>query len=167
MYNFGPEANCNGIDTEMFFTNDNKVYQNMSFLKRICGNCVVKDECLDYALHHAVVGWWGGTSEKTRRVMQQKLNISPESVLISEKWIAQMILEIAVGAFIALTVHDVVAELAEEINYRINAKRRASRAKQLLEALSLEPYVYSPAKPVRKKAAAKPKPRKKAVAKRK
>lgn len=78
-----------------------------------------------------------------------------------------MILEIAVGAFIALTVHDVVAELAEEINYRINAKRRASRAKQLLEALSLEPYVYSPAKPVRKKAAAKPKPRKKAVAKRK
>ena len=88
MYNFGHEANCNGIDTEMFFTNDNKVYQNMSFLKRICGNCVVKDECLDYALHHAVVGWWGGTSEKTRRAMQQKLNISPESVLISEKWIA-------------------------------------------------------------------------------
>jgi hypothetical protein len=78
-----------------------------------------------------------------------------------------MILEIAVGAFIALTVHDVVAALAEEINYRISKKRRHSRAQQLLEALSLEPYVYSPSKPVRKKAAAKPKPRKKAVAKRK
>jgi hypothetical protein len=78
-----------------------------------------------------------------------------------------MIYEIAVGAFIALAVYDLVSELAEEINYRINAKRRSARAKQLLEALSLEPYVYSPAKPVRKKAAAKPKPRKKAPAKRK
>ena len=76
-----------------------------------------------------------------------------------------MILEIAIGAFIALAVYDLVSELAEEINYRINSKRRAARAKQLLEALSLEPYGYAPAKPVRKKAAAKPKPRKKAVAK--
>jgi hypothetical protein len=76
-----------------------------------------------------------------------------------------MIFEIAVGAFIALAVYDLIGELAEEIHYRINAKRRASRAKQLLEALSLEPYVYTPAKPARKKAATKP--RKKAVAKRK
>lgn len=88
MYNFGPEANCNGIETDMFFTGDNKTYQNLPLLRRVCGNCVVKNECLDYALHHAVLGWWGGTSEKTRRAMQQKLNISPEPVLISEKWIA-------------------------------------------------------------------------------
>lgn len=78
-----------------------------------------------------------------------------------------MILEIAIGVFIAITVHDLVSELAEEINYRINTKRRTARAKKLLEALSLEPYVYAPAKPARKKSAAKPKPRKKAAAKRK
>ncbi len=49
----------------MFFTQDNKLYKEPELLKRVCNNCVVKDECLDYALHHAVVGWWGGTSEKT------------------------------------------------------------------------------------------------------
>jgi len=88
MYNFTTEANCIGIDTELFFTDESKTYSQMPLLKRVCGNCVVKTECLDYALHHAVLGWWGGTSEKTRREMQQKLNISPEPVLISEKWIA-------------------------------------------------------------------------------
>jgi WhiB family redox-sensing transcriptional regulator len=88
MYNFGPEANCNGLDTELFFTDASKTYPNMPTLKRICNNCVVKDACLDYALHHGVLGWWGGTSEKTRRAMQQKLNISPEPVLITEKWVA-------------------------------------------------------------------------------
>jgi len=88
MYDFGPEANCNGLDTDLFFTNESKVYENMPFLKRVCNNCIVKDACLDYALHHAVLGWWGGTSEKTRRALQQKLNISPEAVLITEKWVA-------------------------------------------------------------------------------
>lgn len=77
-----------------------------------------------------------------------------------------MIFEIAVGAFIALAVYDLVLELAQEIEYRVNRKRRAGRAEELLKALSLEPYVYLP-KPVRKKAAVKPKPRKKAAAKRK
>ena len=88
MYNFTTEANCIGIDTELFFTDESKTYSQMPLLKRVCGNCVVKAECLDYALHHAVLGWWGGTSEKTRREMQQKLNISPEPVLISEKWVS-------------------------------------------------------------------------------
>lgn len=88
MYDFGIEANCSGLDTELFFTDTSKTYPQMPLLKRVCGNCTVKDACLDYALHHAVLGWWGGTSEKTRRTLQQKLNISPKPVLITEKWIA-------------------------------------------------------------------------------
>ena len=87
MYTFGEEANCNGIDTELFFTDESKIYRELSLLKRVCGNCTVQAECLDYALHHAVLGWWGGTSEKTRRALQQKLNITPEPVLITEKWV--------------------------------------------------------------------------------
>jgi WhiB family redox-sensing transcriptional regulator len=86
MYSFGPEANCNGIDTEMFFTENNKLYKEPELLKRVCDNCVVKDECLDYALKHAVVGWWGGTSEKQRRAIRQKRNITAVPVLITEKW---------------------------------------------------------------------------------
>ena len=88
MYDFTIEANCNGLDTELFFTDESKVYSELPLLKRVCNNCVVKNECLDYALHHAVLGWWGGTSEKTRRELRQKLNITPEPVMISEKWIA-------------------------------------------------------------------------------
>lgn len=88
MYDFTIEANCNGLDTELFFTDDSKTYSELPLLKRVCNNCVVKNECLDYALHHAVLGWWGGTSEKTRRELRQKLNITPEPVMISEKWIA-------------------------------------------------------------------------------
>ncbi len=89
MYEFTTEANCIGIDTDMFFVQEpSKIYTEMPLLKQTCNNCVVKNECLDYALHHAVVGWWGGTSEETRNTMRKQLNIIPESVLISEKWIA-------------------------------------------------------------------------------
>ena len=73
MYNFTTEANCNGLDTELFFT-DKKLYENVETLKRVCNNCIVKAECLDYALHHAVLGWWGGTSEKTRRSSRSSKN---------------------------------------------------------------------------------------------
>lgn len=89
MYSFTTEANCIGIDTEMFFVQEpSKVYQNIETLKNICNNCIVKQECLDYALHHNVLGWWGGTGEKTRNHIRKKLNIIPEPVLITEKWIA-------------------------------------------------------------------------------
>ena len=72
-----------------------------------------------------------------------------------------MIFEIAVGAFIALTVYDLVTELAREIAYRVNKSQRHKQVELLLESLQVA------VKPVRKKAAAKPKPRKKAAAKRK
>ena len=88
MYDFTTEANCNGIDVEMFFTfEDTRQYKQQEFLKRICSNCVVKNDCLEYALHHAVMGWWGGTTEKQRRVMRNKRNIIAEPVIITEKWI--------------------------------------------------------------------------------
>ena len=74
----------------MFFVEeDAKHYKESELLKRVCGNCMVKTECLDYALHHAVVGWWGGTSEKQRREMREKQEIIAEPVLITEKWVQQ------------------------------------------------------------------------------
>jgi hypothetical protein len=88
MYNFTTEANCIGVDTDMFFTGEAKIYKEVGLLKQTCNNCVVKKECLDYALHHAVLGWWGGKSEKERIEMRRVLNIIPEPVLVSEKWVA-------------------------------------------------------------------------------
>jgi WhiB family redox-sensing transcriptional regulator len=70
------QANCKGLDTNDFFVPDSsKRYENEPILKRICSACIVKTECLDYALHNNVTGYWGSTTEKTRRTMRQKLGI--------------------------------------------------------------------------------------------
>jgi WhiB family redox-sensing transcriptional regulator len=70
------QANCAGLDTNDFFVEDgSKRYDNEQILARICKGCVVKTECLNYALHNNVTGYWGGTTEKTRRSLRQKYGI--------------------------------------------------------------------------------------------
>ena len=84
MYNFTTEANCIGIDVNMFFTEDgSSTFIEENLLKRTCDACPVKSECLDYALNHAVLGWWGGTSEGQRKRLRQKLNITAEPLFLS------------------------------------------------------------------------------------
>lgn len=83
MNSFNNPANCAGTETEDWFT-DKKVYDNKDTLRRICGACMAKDECLQYALEYNVIGYWAGTSEKERRDMRRKLNIIPKPILISE-----------------------------------------------------------------------------------
>ena len=83
MYNFTDSANCIGIDVNMFFTEEGSgTFQEENFLKRTCAACLVKSECLDYALHHAVLGWWGGTSEIQRKRLRKQLNINPIPVIV-------------------------------------------------------------------------------------
>ena len=70
------QANCAGLDTNDFFVEDgSKRYDNEAILARICKSCVVKTECLNYSLHNNVTGFWGGTTEKTRRALRQKYGI--------------------------------------------------------------------------------------------
>jgi len=83
MYNFTIDANCIGIDVDMFFTEENSsTFKEENFLKRTCDACLVKSECLDYALNHAVLGWWGGTSEAQRKRLRRQLNIIPEPIIV-------------------------------------------------------------------------------------
>lgn len=83
MYNFTDQANCIGIDVNMFFTEEgSSTFPEENFLKRTCAACPVKTECLDYALHHAVLGWWGGTSELQRKRLRKQLNINPIPVIV-------------------------------------------------------------------------------------
>lgn len=67
-----------------------------------------------------------------------------------------MIYDIAVGAFIALVLFDLVGYLAKEITYRIQSKRRAEQLREFIESLDEQEFAFSPAKP-RKKAVAKKK----------
>jgi WhiB family transcriptional regulator, redox-sensing transcriptional regulator len=39
----------------------------------ICGNCAVSSECLSYAMERShLVGIWGGTSERQRRLLRRQ-----------------------------------------------------------------------------------------------
>ena len=74
-----------------------------------------------------------------------------------------MIYDIAVGAFIALVVYDLVAHLAHQLAHQVQAKQRVAKLKRLMDEWDdMDEYVFDKPKP-RKKASVK----KKAVAKRK
>jgi WhiB family redox-sensing transcriptional regulator len=81
MYAFREEANCAGTDSEAFFTQPNSsTYLDIKMLKRICGECKVKTECLDYALKHEVLGYWGNTTDFQRKKLRIQLNIIPRQL---------------------------------------------------------------------------------------
>lgn len=84
MIQFENEANCASTDPEIFFAKDRGGYDHMPALKKICGACHAKDECLDYAVRHSVLGYWGNTSEKQRVAIRKKLGIKPERLLERE-----------------------------------------------------------------------------------
>lgn len=40
--------------------------------KKVCSACLVRSECLAYALEYGVLGVWGGTSEAERKRLGQR-----------------------------------------------------------------------------------------------
>ena len=68
---WGQFAACAGSDIELFYPEQG---DDSKAAKRVCYECPVQQECLDYALisieRHGV---WGGTSEKQRRTMRQQM----------------------------------------------------------------------------------------------
>ena len=72
---FENATNCTGTDPDAYFTDDTGTYRDTLLLKRICGDCPAKTECLDYALQHEVMGYWGNTTEYQRSRLRRQLNI--------------------------------------------------------------------------------------------
>lgn len=66
---------CVGDDAEMWIApGDLPTTQR---LKRICAECPVKEQCLEYALdlpERETMGVWGGTSERERRKIRMFRN---------------------------------------------------------------------------------------------
>jgi len=85
MIAFENEANCASTDPELFFTPDRGGYGDISALRKICSPCFAKAECLDYAVRNSVLGYWGNTTEKQRRIIRKKLGIKPEPLLERER----------------------------------------------------------------------------------
>ena len=67
-------ANCLGEDPDLFFPERGV---NQAEAKAICKECVVKVECLDYALENGEkFGIWGGESERSRRRLRRSRDIA-------------------------------------------------------------------------------------------
>ena len=71
------QANCLGVDPELFFPNGAIAPSTEATLKRICMSCAVFDSCLDYALKVKVNGYWAGTTETKRVELRRFFKITP------------------------------------------------------------------------------------------
>ena len=63
------EALCAYVDPDVFFPEKGGSSREA---KRICAQCAVRDECLEYALaNDERFGIWGGMSERERRRLKK------------------------------------------------------------------------------------------------
>lgn len=59
------EANCRGVDPELFYPERGASVREA---KAVCQGCLVRVECLEYAITKGEkFGIWGGMSERERR----------------------------------------------------------------------------------------------------
>ncbi len=69
-------AGCRDVDGSLFFHPDNERGEarenRLAAAKRVCGQCVVRTQCLEYALDSGERhGIWGGLSEDERTRMRR------------------------------------------------------------------------------------------------
>lgn len=67
---------CQGMPTDLFFPQRGDLTE---YAKEICRGCVVRAQCLEYALENfEMFGIWGGTSERQRRRMRRARRLRAE-----------------------------------------------------------------------------------------
>lgn len=67
-------ARCRTLDPSTFFPSDGL---GVSSAQRVCGDCPVREECLEYALTYRIEhGVWGGCSERERRRILRRRRVS-------------------------------------------------------------------------------------------
>lgn len=71
-------ARCAYTDPEEFFPEniENKRMRRTvpHALEQLCGQCRVKDQCLEFAMEHDLIGIWGGTTDYTRDQLKKQTN---------------------------------------------------------------------------------------------
>jgi WhiB family redox-sensing transcriptional regulator len=67
------QASCLGVDPDLFFPERGASTREA---KGICHGCVVREDCLEYALVNSEkFGIWGGLSERERRRVQRQRSL--------------------------------------------------------------------------------------------
>jgi WhiB family redox-sensing transcriptional regulator len=73
------DANCLGVDPDLFFPERGASTREA---KEVCRGCVVREECLEFALRNGEkFGIWGGLSERERRRIRRQRAQAARSVL--------------------------------------------------------------------------------------
>lgn len=63
-------SNCLGVDPDLFFPERGASTREA---KEVCRGCIVKDDCLEFALANGEkFGIWGGMSERERRRIRRQ-----------------------------------------------------------------------------------------------
>jgi WhiB family redox-sensing transcriptional regulator len=71
-------ANCLGVDPDLFFPERGASTKEA---KEVCRGCVVRDDCLEYALQNGEkFGIWGGMSERERRRIRRQRALARAAV---------------------------------------------------------------------------------------
>ena len=76
-------ANCMGVDPDLFFPERGASTREA---KEVCRGCVVREDCLEYALDNGEkFGIWGGLSERERRRLRRAraMSLRPAEVAAS------------------------------------------------------------------------------------
>jgi len=86
LINQGPRAwqaraNCMGVDPELFFPERGSSTREA---KEVCRGCVVRVECLEFAIANSEkFGIWGGMSERERRRVRRARLLQQREVAAS------------------------------------------------------------------------------------
>jgi WhiB family redox-sensing transcriptional regulator len=77
--NWQDDANCLGVDPDLFFPERGASTREA---KEVCRGCVVREQCLEFALQNGEkFGIWGGLSERERRRIRRQRAQSARSIV--------------------------------------------------------------------------------------
>ncbi|MDY7105721.1 MAG: WhiB family transcriptional regulator [Actinomycetota bacterium] len=72
-------ANCLGVDPDLFFPERGASTREA---KEVCRGCVVREQCLEFALSNGEkFGIWGGMSERERRRIRRQRALARSAAL--------------------------------------------------------------------------------------
>ena len=115
------EALCAKVEDKNYFFPDTKhdEAERLPRLRQICGSCIHREECLEYALDKRIVyGFWGGYTADQRRSINRKGRrtiISKKAIMIQQMlWENKSANEIAITLVCSSKfVYKVSAQLAK------------------------------------------------------
>ena len=77
--NWQDDANCLGVDPDLFFPERGASTREA---KEVCRGCVVRGQCLEFALQNGEkFGIWGGLSERERRRIRRQRAQAARSII--------------------------------------------------------------------------------------